>query len=58
MEGILQHSMSLSANQEWRLSLRTRSKDKLLADFGSSDWAATTRANPPAVIFDLQRAAA
>src|SRR5262245_53884674 len=33
-------------------------KDKLLADFGSSDWAATTRANPPAVIFDLQRAAA
>src|SRR5215475_2717003 len=33
-------------------------KDKLLADFGSSDWSATTRANPAAVVFDLQRAAA
>src|SRR5215471_16337322 len=33
-------------------------KDKLLADFGSSDWAVTTRANPPAVVFDMRRAAA
>src|SRR5262249_28713546 len=33
-------------------------KDKLMADFGSSDWAAATRSNPAAVIFDLQRPAA
>src|SRR5262245_40404117 len=36
----------------------SETKDKLLADFGSSDWSATTHANPAAVVFDMQRAAA
>jgi preprotein translocase subunit SecD len=33
-------------------------KDKLLPDFGSSDWDATTRTNPATVTFDLKRSAA
>ena len=33
-------------------------RDKLLADFGNSDWSVTTRANPAAVVFDLNRSAA
>jgi len=33
-------------------------KDKLLADFGSLDWDATTRTNPSTVTFDLKGSAA
>jgi preprotein translocase subunit SecD len=36
----------------------TEIKDKLLADFGASDWSASTGADPVAVVFDLQRPAA
>lgn len=33
-------------------------KDKLLADFGSDGWEASTRSNPPAVVFNLKTRAA
>jgi preprotein translocase subunit SecD len=33
-------------------------RERLLTDFGSSDWSASTRTSPAAVVFDLQRLAA
>jgi len=39
-------------------SQQSEIKDKLLADFGSSQWSATTRTNPPTVVFDLSGSAA